>query len=309
MVFDKTSFEKHQKLILWFANTWVGRRVLYIQGGRSDVGKNRITRILPNAIFWREGKKYKAEFRTHDKFAKRLFYTFKPVWFLFHIWDTLLANNFQPNWNFGFDVYPDVFSNTGGDGSIPLTNNTWATVHDAVDGASCNNAATSDKMFQCAFITPTYYFYRGFFPFDTSGLNDIASISATVFSVVNNDRHNTSETVDVVQSTQGSNTNLVLGDFDQLGTTVGGNKVLSTFSNDDTTYDGITLNATGISWVSKTGFTKLAVRAHNDTINNPATTWEDLACYFADQAGTTKDPKLVVTYTVPAVGSMLVMFK
>lgn len=51
------------------------------------------------------------DFRTHDKFSKRLYYAFYPLWWTLHQWDTLFANNFAPQLNFGFDTltaYPDA---------------------------------------------------------------------------------------------------------------------------------------------------------------------------------------------------------
>ena len=118
LIFSKEWFESNQKLFLKFTNTWIGRKILKIDGNKSEVGKNKVTKIIPNAIFWEEGQHNKAEFRTHPKFAKRLFHAFKPVWFLVHLWDTLFANNFRPDLNLGFDIFPDVFSNAGGDGAI-----------------------------------------------------------------------------------------------------------------------------------------------------------------------------------------------
>src|SRR3990167_5137978 len=98
MLFSKEWFLKHQKILLWFVNTWIGRKILCINGSKSLVGKNKIIYIEPNAIWWKGKKKREvvAEFRTHDKFGKRLYYAFKPIWYLIHYWDTLFANNFAP---------------------------------------------------------------------------------------------------------------------------------------------------------------------------------------------------------------------
>src|SRR3990167_8597062 len=112
MLFGKDWFFKHQKILLLLTNTLIGRYILRIHGDKSSVGKNKIVRIERNAIYWR-GKKpdeFVVEVRTHPKFAKRILYTFYPIWYLIHLWDTLFANNFAPNLNLGFDtltVYPD----------------------------------------------------------------------------------------------------------------------------------------------------------------------------------------------------------
>lgn len=108
-MFNKSWFLKHQKLLLWFANTFIGRWILCINGNRSSVGKNRILKIEPNAITWKlkETKKrihLQTEFRTHDKFSKRIKYAFYPLWLIIHTWDTLFANNYQPDWNLGIVI-------------------------------------------------------------------------------------------------------------------------------------------------------------------------------------------------------------
>src|SRR5688572_20225406 len=123
MVFDEQWFKTHQRSLLWFANTRIGRWFFRINGNASSVGDNRIVGILPNAIFWKGKKRqqYHAEFRTHDKFAKRLYYGLKPIWSLLHLWDTIWANRVQPSWNVGFDtltVYPAAGANSPVDGRV-----------------------------------------------------------------------------------------------------------------------------------------------------------------------------------------------
>ena len=119
MSFSKQWFLKYQKILLRFCNTWIGRKILCIDGNKSSIGKNKIIHIESNAIWWKTGRKVTAEFRTHDKFGKRLYYAFKPLWHLFHIWD--LGFGWQPNWNLGFDtltVYPAAGANSPVDGGV-----------------------------------------------------------------------------------------------------------------------------------------------------------------------------------------------
>jgi hypothetical protein len=89
--FGSLFFLLHQDRLLWLLNApiigrWF-RWVLRISGESSSVGSLKIDRILPNAIFWWHGDKQVAEFRTHAKFSKRLYYAFRPLWWTLHAWD------------------------------------------------------------------------------------------------------------------------------------------------------------------------------------------------------------------------------
>jgi hypothetical protein len=76
MVFDSKWFIQHQELILLFANSLIGRYLLRIHGSRSLVGDNKITEIGPNFIIWQEGEDERISIWTHNKFSKRLRYSF-----------------------------------------------------------------------------------------------------------------------------------------------------------------------------------------------------------------------------------------
>jgi hypothetical protein len=67
-------------------------------------------------------------------------------------------------------------------------------------------------------------------------------------------------------------------------------------------YNDITLNATGLSNINKTGETKYCAREkpHDyDNSTSGASTYRN-GIYFANQTGTTRDPKLVVTHAAAA---------
>jgi hypothetical protein len=333
--FNREWFSRHQKLLLWFANTFIGRRVLCINGNRSSVGKNKIILILPNAIFW-EGKKksyhfvkgkkvyrqeYVAEFRTHNKYSKRLFYAFYPLWWLAHQWDMLFANNIKPAWNLGFDtltVYPDAGTGaTTVDGTVRRdgVNETFATIR-AGAGTGANPTSSPVALLYLLASTTTNQYasvHRGIFTFDTSALPDAVTISAATFSFCASIKDNSlglsashSGTA-LVGSTPASNNNLVAADYSQLGSTryVTTDKAYADVVTGETNYNDMTLNATGIAAISKTGITKLGARFAVDLdAGTPA--WVSAATayiyfYMADQTGTDSDPKLVVTYTASAI--------
>jgi hypothetical protein len=326
-MFNRKWFKKNQKILLWLLNTPITRSwfryVLRINGKRSDVGKREISKIKPNAITWLEGAKishsknykeikahpiYSTEFRTHDKFAKRIKYAFYPIWYLFHLWDILIANLFQPNWNLGFDSLTK-YSETA-DATIEVNNAVWNTAHDATTGNLFDQTASYIQGEYNA-GGPNYIIQRMFQMFDTgSELASDVVISAGVFSLYDSGSADSTNGIGIVQSTQATWNSIIAGDFDQCGVvdnpTEGATRISSFDAN---AYNNWTLNATGRGWIARSGETKpgsasasgktqLGVRFAKDIDDATPTVRDYRQFYMADETGTTKDPKLVVTYTL-----------
>lgn len=73
--------------------------------------------------------------------------------------------------------------------------------------------------------------------------------------------------------------------------------------------NAFTFNATGLGNIAKTGISKFSARNANYDAANVAPTWSSLQrsaleAFYADNGGSTNDPKLVVTFTGP--GALLV---
>lgn len=140
--------------------------------------------------------------------------------------------------------------------------------------------------------------------FDTSALTAGASISAAVYSLYpNTGDKNTSETTNpanpqLYEGTTASANTLVNDDYNNFGATAfcDSPPTQATMAA-SSAYHDFTMNASGIAAISKTGVTKLAVRPLNAVTGNAPTLRSYLGIYMADQAGTSNDPKLVVTYT------------
>lgn len=96
----------------------------------------------------------------------------------------------------------------------------WDTVHDASTGYE-NDTSTSADIGEIYDRSGAYKIVinRAFFPFDTSGLPDSASISAATLKLYlsqqNDDVNDSDSYIVVVQTTQASTSALVSGDFDQ----------------------------------------------------------------------------------------------
>ena len=210
-----------------------------------------------------------------------------------------------------------TFYSGAGDGRCTGTPNaTWATVHDASSGDTANYTSASLGVYSGKDGSAKYDFARVFLPFDTSALPDTDSISTAVMSayaVSKTDGDNDAEGyITLVQTTQASNTSLVLGDFDQCGSISNPTEGIATGERKDITgistsaYLDFTLDATGIGWINNTGVTKLGVREGHDTTNTVYAgangTYNFVSFYMSEQAGTTQDPKLVVEHAAAATG-------
>jgi hypothetical protein len=276
------------------------------------VGKNKIIKIEPNAVTWKGKKRneFVTEFRTHNKFSKRIYYAFLPLWKLLHAWDMFWI----PNFNFGFDTltkYPDanpetttvdgyVRRNNGGTETLATIRAGAGTDHnDAYNGDSPPEMTTSSTTNQWLQIS------RMIWLFLTSSLTDSADITDAVFSLCAYTKENQlggSPELDIVASTPASNTDLVNSDYGQLGTTVFAS--ISYASYNGSAYNDFTLDANGIANISKTDVSKFGGRVNWDTDNSFGGSWISLGQvrfnnYCADQTGTDSDPKLVVTYILP----------
>ena len=149
---------------------------------------------------------------------------------------------------------------------------------------------------------------RAIFLFDTSPLPDTATISSAVLSLKGLGSVNpggTSPSINIYVSNPAADTSLTGTDFATTGTTAFATAIAFA-SWSDAGYNDFTLNASGIANISKTIVSKFSAVNANYDVAGSAPAWssgnqDTINGYYAETAGTTSDPKLVVTYTVPAV--------
>ena len=311
LAFDKEWFLKHQKGLLWLLNFPLTRRWFrWVLRIHRDCPTETILGILPHCYFTAAGTQIVADFRTHAKFGKRLYFAFKPLWWAIHAWDEVFADRFVPAWSYGFStltVFPDANPETSTvDGFVRRNgvNESWA----AITYSAGNGSSDTDLTAVCAGAntgTTSNAFtnlIRGIFLFDTSAIPDTATVSNATFSLFGNAGNNAlgNPTLDICSSAPASNTGLASGDFTSLGSISFGSLAWASYST--TAYNDISLNASGLANISKTGLSKFGTRLDWD-LTGIAPTWVNSASSFfnvnyADQAGTTQDPKLVVTYSL-----------
>ena len=192
---------------------------------------------------------------------------------------------------------------------------TWIAAHDAATGDFASATETGDFVGDRTFNATDFNIARLLVLFTTSTIGTDTITSAT-FSLANTASAKTdtdASSMHVVASTPSTNSDVVVADFDQFGTTSFGSKTILSWTDTDTTYNDITLNATGIAAIATAGTTKFGVRSGMDMTNTTPTIpgGNRVFVYFADQAGTATDPKLVVVHAGAAgggkAGSLLLM--
>lgn len=215
-----------------------------------------------------------------------------------------------------FPVYTDATSTfypspgTGGptvDGYIGGEHvSSWSTVRGLATGNSgiSDSAASLVGFNQGEWTGAKYIIRRQYFLFDTSSIST-DNIDSSIFSVYSNATGDDTEAtypadIAIVSSNPASNTSLIFADFDQIGSTKLSDTVqdLGTY-NSSAAYFDFALNAVGISNINKTGISKFGIRPNNDFSDSTIPTARSYgSIFFADETGTTKDPKLVVVHSL-----------
>lgn len=318
VVFSAAWFAQHQvwllRLLAWPLVGRLLRQVLAIRP--HDLGWGTpIVALYPHAytVEHPDGS-YTTDFRTHAKFAKRLYYQLLPLWRLLHMWDMAIANPFVPVLNAGFDTltqYPDLGDpgTTTVDGTAyrSVASESFATIRGG-NGTGAYAIATTDTAPYLAGSSTVDQFslmQRGLFGFNTSTLGASAGVSAVTFSQWFTGKISNlgDTTVEITAGPTASGTTLASGDFQTIGRVAFATGV-SIAGLTTGAYTDVALNAAGVAAVSLTGITKLGTQLGWDLANSFTGTWASgvqtgPTLAFADQTGSANDPKLEVTYTVP----------
>jgi len=146
---------------------------------------------------------------------------------------------------------------------------------------------------------------RSFFAFDTSSIPDDATIDSATFSAYGSANYQDTDgkTVVLIETTQSSTSSLVLGDYSKvIKTKLSDTEIALHLSN--VAYNNWPLNALGLTKINKTGFTKLGLMGNVDVFS---TFTSGPVCghsvYMSEDTGTSRDPKLVINYTLATTTS------
>lgn len=256
------------------------------------------------------------DFRTHNKFSKRLYYAFYPLWYLFHCWDIVINFLKLPALDLGFatlTVYPDANpESTSVDGRVTRNvvglSEPFATIRGGAGNEVSDIATTIEvQLYDGTTGVNWEVIDRSITLVDTSALGASASVSAATFSIFGSAKEDTmSQSVNVVKATPASNTALVASDYNiaNWDMTQQSDSPITIAAYSIVAYNDFPLNATGIGNISKTGISKFGIAISADYTNTEPIITHPInayaTAYAADQLGTANDPKLVVTYTVPS---------
>lgn len=203
--------------------------------------------------------------------------------------------------------YPDPDPETTSvDGyMVHSTGSGWATARAATTSTTTDDTIAAQVVIQSE-ATANGIVSRNPFLFDTSSLGS-DTIDSGTFSLYSQGSGNNTESTNpadlaLVSSSPASDTGLVSSDFNisNWGSTLYASVYdLGTFIG-STGYKNMTLNASGEAFINGSGITKFGIRGKNDVDNNAPTARSYGLGYYADETGTTKDPKLVIEHTAGA---------
>ena len=208
-----------------------------------------------------------------------------------------------------FGTVSTFYSTTTVDGD--LTNlalgDTWANLYAGPATTYDDTAALIDLILDSDSVSNEWDFLsRAFILFDTSSLTSASTVTdGLVEFVIVQRTDDFSERMVVVSSTPNSDTALELSDWTDVGSASLGNRPpISTYTVDSSTYNTITLNATGEAAISLTGITKFGLRLNSDNDNSPPTWASEKRSHLGmassdTDLGADKRLRLVVTHTTP----------
>jgi len=154
-----------------------------------------------------------------------------------------------------------------------------------------------------------YQVFESFFAFDTSSIPDGDTVSAAVLNLTSYQNFSTTDfTIEARLHDWGAS--LTTADW-VAGASLSGKTLLAHRDTAsgwtvDTAYD-LTDDAFAAN-VNKTGTTRLLLCSDHTTANTAPTGLEYVDAYSADQTGTTRDPKLTVTYAAGG-GTLFLMLE
>lgn len=199
-------------------------------------------------------------------------------------------------------VYPDPAT---GNPRFPNFNATsWAAARAGTSSAGGVEYPAAADLLKGEFTAGAWNITRSGFILDTSGIPDTAIVLGAILWVKMGNNYQDDEPTNpalgaLVGYTPSSDTAPVSADYSQFGLVKYSDDLMPITSALDT-YFGYNLNPAGLAAINKGGNTRLGIRPNNDfsdaTAPNSANR-SNKRCYYAAQAGTDSDPKLVIYYT------------
>ncbi|MFA6048273.1 MAG: hypothetical protein WC737_05710 [Parcubacteria group bacterium] len=330
---DLKFFERHQKILVWLANTWLGRLIFQFEKmGHKPTKYGKIIKITPQSIVhsqglvWDKKTKNLQELKT-EQFFSRYEYALKLRPWLFWLpsvaWETdkglailrpalacfliFFAKEFLPFLALTTDTFnPVAGANSPCDGYVRRdgVDEAFATIR-AGAGVTAGVSNTFDNIARLqSSATSNQYnvMLRGFFLFNTATIDNAAVISSAFLSLRGRSvgqEFAGALSLHVAAATPAATDNLATGDYGNIGRTSFASMAYGDYITNG--YNQFDFNASGIANISLTGVSKFSTQTSWD-INNSGPTWSAnkqgyFTANFADNG--TEKPILSVTYTTP----------
>lgn len=198
------------------------------------------------------------------------------------------------------------------DGKVMGLDNNYTTAHDQINADDVAQSTTHDTLVGQFLTGGTYYLYRSRLYFNTSSLNDsetVSSASLTVYADGNGTADGT-WTAGIYEGTTTDETQLLLANYNtaNIGTTIYGSKVMSSWVMADRSANTFSLNSDGLNAIDKTGNTTFAFRSSRDVSSSAPTGGEYVQVYYSEETGTTYDPVLIVEMTAGETGGATISY-
>lgn len=196
-----------------------------------------------------------------------------------------------------------VFYSGAADGYISSRDDDYSLARAGTGASLSSNAnATTGYVGQAADGAPGFLYQctEGFLSFDTSSLPDGAIITAVTLSLYGDtDSSDTDFTINARAYDWGAA--LATGDW-VAGASLSGNTLLATFATSGFStsgYNDFTSEAAFLAAINTTGITYIILSSSRHEGNNTPAGDEYVLWNTADETGTSKDPKLTITYDPP----------
>ncbi len=319
IVFDKYWFTKHQRKLLWLANSMVGKYIFQFEKmGHKLYKDKKIVRITPSSIahiteYSDNEVKITEQFFARNEYSKKLYFALKPMWYLMHAWDWIVADHFRlaPKLSFGFSTLiavPVAGANDPCDGWVGYGGTgSFTTLRNQASGTDANVTAGSGTIIYVSTAgagTDFTNLYHGYFLFDTSSIpttNTITSATFALYGTAKADALGDFE-LHVGSCSPAANNTLANADYNDVGRVTFGSVTYAAYST--VGYNTITLNASGLANITKGvgARSKFSAQCNWDMNDNftgvfALSSVSSFSCNMADN-GSNK-PTLTVEYSLP----------
>ena len=310
-------FQIQQKLLLWIANNKEGRALLCIKEDFPYIVKIRKNCIRGLIDFKKNKPQFFSEYRVGAKYANIIRYRWKAFqemaqWYYMNemagrmIFSPVAATEYVYTHTTYFPD-PDIESTTVDGRAHKDDSSDWPTTRNAADGQTAADDIGVGGIPSGSGVEATLYRnFRAFVLFNTADIGDTDTLdSATLSGFVRGGNPDTqSDPVYAVTTSPASNTAITTADYDQVSGISRGSVAFGSID----TYHDISLTGTLTDYIDRAGVTKLGFRGDYDFNNTtPTAALNLMSMNAAETAGTSQDPKLVVTHTAIAGGDNLLL--